>query len=221
MKGIRLALGQHVSHAHLTGSYELDFQQAIQRHIRPGMVCYDLGASIGYMSLLMAGSALHVFCFEPSPSAASQIPRHMAANSFANFTVVPKPVSNVITDVTFQLTDVAYGSSIAETGTSRWPTISLTTTTIDTFAADHPAPDFIKIDIEGFEGPALAGAQHTLATKRPILCIEVHSNQCAEEVAAALAPHNYQLFDVHSAKPFSPADGTIIAGEVQIVCIPL
>src|SRR5687767_3982629 len=54
MQGLRLAPSKHTSHAHIRGDYEAEIQGAIDRNVRPGDVCYDLGASIGYMSLLMA-----------------------------------------------------------------------------------------------------------------------------------------------------------------------
>src|SRR5881394_2122332 len=61
MKGLRLRVGEHVSHAHISGTYEIETQQAIDRLVTPGSVCYDLGASIGYLSLLMARKASHVY----------------------------------------------------------------------------------------------------------------------------------------------------------------
>ena len=67
-QGIKLAVGPHTSHAHLSGTYEIECQTAIARNVRPSTVCYDLGASIGYMSLLMARTAKHVYAFEPAPS---------------------------------------------------------------------------------------------------------------------------------------------------------
>src|SRR5688500_4059736 len=51
MEGLRLAPSKHTSHAHIRGDYEAEIQRAIDRCVRPGDVCYDLGASIGYMSL--------------------------------------------------------------------------------------------------------------------------------------------------------------------------
>ncbi|HEY7615875.1 MAG TPA: hypothetical protein VH744_03655, partial [Terriglobales bacterium] len=69
MQGLKLAHSEHISHAHILGDYERDSQQAIESLIEPGFVCYDLGASIGYLSILMARTARMVYCFEPAPHA--------------------------------------------------------------------------------------------------------------------------------------------------------
>jgi hypothetical protein len=47
LKGTKLVLSEHVSHAHISGNYELETQLAIDRLVAPGFICYDLGASVG------------------------------------------------------------------------------------------------------------------------------------------------------------------------------
>src|SRR6266704_3293059 len=84
MQGMMLVVGEHVSHAHISGTYELDTQLAVDHMVSPGFVCYDLGASIGYITLLMARKAKRVFSFEPAPHAAGEIRRHAAANRLEN-----------------------------------------------------------------------------------------------------------------------------------------
>src|SRR5687767_14208244 len=61
MRGLKLATSQHTSHAHIKGTYEREVQVAIDSMVRAGDVCYDLGASVGYMTLLMARKAKHVY----------------------------------------------------------------------------------------------------------------------------------------------------------------
>ena len=88
MRGIKLATSRHTSHAHIQGSYEREVQDAIDRMVRAGDICYDLGASIGYMTLLMARKAKHVYAFEPAPHAVSEFRRHLAANGIGNVNIV-------------------------------------------------------------------------------------------------------------------------------------
>src|SRR5437667_4823190 len=181
MRGMMLVVGEHVSHAHIRGTYELETQLAIERLLSPGFMCYDLGASIGYLSLLMARKAKHVFAFEPAPHAAAEIRKHAAANRLENITLVPSPVSDCVRTVHFSLNNNAYGSRIA-TAQSKWPTVELTSITLDDFVKINPSPDFMKIDVEDEEAKVLLGARPILHEGKATLCCELHSEKSAREV---------------------------------------
>jgi hypothetical protein len=45
----------------------------------------------------------------------------------------------------------------------------------DVLYCDHPAPDFVKINVEGEKGHGLEGARELLANKWPAICCEVHT----------------------------------------------
>jgi FkbM family methyltransferase len=217
MEGLLLSVSEHISHAHVSGLYEAETQQAVARLVAPGSVCYDLGASIGYLSLLMARRAGRVYAFEPAPHAQAEIRKHAAANGFDNIEIVPSPVSDRERQVTFSLTDNAYGSCIVE-GETRWPTLELTTVTLDDFAETHPQPDFVKMDVEGEEGRVLRGARSILRERRAAFCIELHSNEAAREVQDVLAEYDYEITTLEGG-PYR-LEGEVVAGEVQVVAQP-
>ena len=220
MRGLLLEKSKHVSHAHLRGTYERALLDAIDRVVKPGMVCYDVGASIGYISLLMARRAKQVYAFEPAPHAISEIERHAAANKFSNISIVRQPVSDSIREVTFQLTDAAYGSAIGS-GDSRWKSMTFNTTSLDIFAESHELPDVIKMDIEGEEGRALDGARRVLTEKRPLLICEIHNNAQAVHVGRVLEECEYDIFELDGKTKFLPEGaGQIIAGMVQVLATP-
>lgn len=218
MAGIKIAVGEHTSHSHVEGTYELETLIAVDRIVQPGFVCYDLGASIGYISLLMARKAKQVYAFEPAPHAAEEIRRQMAANGFQNFTIVGDPVSDTRRPIEFALTEVAYGSRIREDKQSEWPTLKLTSTTLDDFISDHPFPDFIKIDVEDEEGRVMAGAQKLLAQRHTSFCCELHSEASAEQVTAAFERYGYRVTTLNG-QPFR-IQRAIIGGEVQVIAQP-
>ena len=217
MRGIKLVASRHTSHAHIKGTYELEVQEAIDQMVRPGDVCYDLGASIGYMTLLMARKAGHVYSFEPAPHAIAEMKRHLAANSMKNVTIVPSPVSDAVREVRFCLTDSAYGSAINETET-RWRVLQLQTTTLDLFGKDHPVPDFLKIDVEGEEGAVLAGAEDLLAHRKTSICCEVHNREAAVSVLGTLARFGYTVTLLDGSPAKVPAE--VLAGDFHILARP-
>lgn len=217
MKGLKLVTGPNVSHAHVRGIYEQETMTAIDGQVRPGFICYDLGASIGYVTLLMARKARHVYAFEPAPHAAAEMRRQLAANEMNNVSIVLDPVSHNEREVSFALTDAACGSAINETET-RWEILKLRTTTLDRFAERNPPPDFIKIDVEGEEGPVLEGSRGLLRTKRPVICCELHSVEAARHVCRVLEESGYRVRQLNG-EPFVVPD-EIVAGDVQVMAMP-
>ena len=217
MAGVKLVVSEHVSHAHISGSYELETQRAIDRLISPEYVCYDLGASIGYLSLLMARKTKQVFSFEPAPHAAAEFRRHIAANKFENISIITTPVSDSVHTVEFGLTDNAYGSRIVESGVE-CERLTLTTTTLDDFVSTNPAPNFIKMDVEGEEGRVFQGARTVLRDAQPVICCELHSEEAAREVQSILTEYGYHITTLEGA-PFE-ITGPIIPGDVQVIGVP-
>lgn len=217
LSGSYMVISEHTSHAHIRGTYESAMMLALDGLLKPGFVCYDLGASVGYVSLLMARRGAQVFCFEPAPHAAAEIRRNMAANRLSNYTIVPEPVSDSVRSVRFALTDVAYGSGIVH-GATHWPTVETQTTTLDLFVARNPVPDLVKIDVEGEEGRVLAGATELLTRRRTLFCCELHSDECAKQVLEIFSRHGYVV---------TTTDGravdlreTVVPGELQVVARP-
>jgi FkbM family methyltransferase len=218
LKGMLLVVDEHISHAHIRGTYELETQLAIEELVAPGFVCYDLGASIGYLSMLMAKKANMVYAFEPAEHAATELRKHAQANQLKNINIVSSPVSDAVRTVHFTRTDTAYGSRIAQ-GQSKWPTVELTTITLDDFIKTHPFPDFIKIDVEDEEFRVLRGARSILSERKATICCELHSEESARGVYGILAEYGYRMTDLHG-QPFAMS-GPVIPGEVQIVAKPI
>jgi FkbM family methyltransferase len=216
LKGMRLVMSEHVSHAHISGTYERETQLAIDRLIAPGFICYDLGASVGYLSLLMARKAQHVYSFEPAPHALAHFRGHIEANALENITIVEKAVSDCERVVKFGLTDNAYGSRIVESSSGN--TLQMTTTTLDDFVASHPPPDFIKIDVENEEGRVLEGARTLLRDKHPLICCELHSVEAAQHVQTILHEYGYKITTL-SGEPFK-ITGPIVPGDLQVIGLP-
>jgi hypothetical protein len=80
--------------------------------------------------------------------------------------------------------------------------VSADSTTIDAIAKTRFLPDFIKIDIEGGEAEALAGATQVLAERRPSLIIEVHSVEQEELCIRTLQEYGYLVRTVDQARYF-------------------
>ncbi len=79
------------SHLLLEGFWEMWVTEAMLRHVRPGMTVLDIGANLGYFTLLLAdlvGPAGKVLAFEPNPEMASRARRSISINGFSPTTTL-------------------------------------------------------------------------------------------------------------------------------------
>jgi hypothetical protein len=77
------------SHLMMEGYWEMWVTEAMMRLLRRGAVVADVGANLGYFTLLMAdltGAEGHVLSFEPNPEMARRLEKSIAVNGFAGFT---------------------------------------------------------------------------------------------------------------------------------------
>ncbi len=78
------------NHGYWLGSYEYQKQKIFSEEIRPGDVVYDLGANVGFYSLLasfLVGPKGRVYSFEPLPSNLEFLRNHLALNKVSNCVV--------------------------------------------------------------------------------------------------------------------------------------
>lgn len=164
------------------GIGEPEVQQALADHLRPGMTFYDLGANIGFFSLMAArlvGPQGVAFLFEADPEIAARLRENLTRNFFTHAQVVQKAVWSVSSNVTFARVDPATspdrGLGHISTNASDAGSITVEAVSLDEFTASNPPPDFLKCDVEGAEVAVFQGAAKLLSSKRPILLVEMHS----------------------------------------------
>jgi FkbM family methyltransferase len=146
-----------------TSLYETDVTELFLSRVSPGMTVVDLGANIGYYTLLasrLVGADGRVYAFEPDPDAYAYLERNVAHNRCTNVVAVNQAVGNRVDAVGFVRMGPERGF-IAERQPSSIP---VDATTLDVFFGrlDWPAVHLVKIDIEGSEEVALAGMQELL-----------------------------------------------------------
>jgi len=96
LRGKRWIAGSS-NHGCWLGSYEFAKQKAIARAVRRGMVCWDIGAHVGFYTLLfaqLAGPEGEVYAFEPAADNLTFLLYHVAMNGFPNVEIVPVAPSN-------------------------------------------------------------------------------------------------------------------------------
>lgn len=165
----------------LSGELEVPVQEALRRSVAPGATVYDVGANIGFFSLLaarFAGAAGRVIAFEPVPELALQVQEAAQRSDLAERVQVRAEAVALVegTEELYVVHDSSW-SHLASRGNpgGAVATITVPTTTIDAvLARGAPAPSVLKLDVEGSEGDVLRGAHDTLRTHHPIVVVELH-----------------------------------------------
>ncbi len=163
-EGLWLELNPRTGQQYLRGEVEPAIQEILSKRLKPGMVFYDLGANIGFFSLLAArlvGAAGQVFSFD------------------TNATVIEAGVWSTSGDLIFVVAvqsspDRGVGKFVAgESAEAGTPTRCVA---LDGFFHSAPAPDVIKCDVEGAEIEVFRGAAKLLEARHPIIICEMHSD---------------------------------------------
>lgn len=195
---------RHVN-AYWVGNYELAIQKCLTQQLKAGDVFYDVGANAGFFSLLgskCVGSEGRVFAFEPLPANIETLKNNLKLNGIENCTVVEAAVSDSIGTVTFS---PGRHSSMGHMSDRGEDCIAIRTITLEKFAETMPPPNFIKMDIEGAEGLALAGCRKLLGGANPPgLLIELHGEQVARNVRELLGAEGYTLRPLKPGSADSP-----------------
>jgi FkbM family methyltransferase len=172
----------------LRGKYERHTRTLFEAAVEPGMRVLDLGAHIGYFTLLAAravGATGRVYAFEPDPANYRFLRHNVALNGMnAVVTTVPKAVADT-SDVRpfFADTKNSVVSSFWAQGRSDGA-LPVECTAVDDFFDQRESVQVVKLDVEGVEVDALRGMQRTL-TATPRLALFVECNPTALASAGA------------------------------------
>ena len=168
------------------GFFEEELTKMILKYLKPGMTFFDIGAHLGYYTLLgsrIVGDNGQVHAFEPTPStfeilnSNTKNRRNIYTNNLAVFSKT-KTISFTDYGPRWFAYNTIYKDRFDE-NTVRIKKINLKNLEIQAITLDkyiynkNILPDFIKIDVEGAEYDVLQGMKNILTEIRPIITLEV------------------------------------------------
>lgn len=209
LAGARLVLDLQREKSYWLGTYEPELMQAVERFGRSGMLAYDVGANLGYVSLALArraGAAGAVVAFEPLPANLERLRRNLELNPEGErVTVVESAVSDGPGQREFlvhQSSGMGKLTGSAGRAAEYQARIPVEQVALDEWStAQAKAPDLVKIDVEGGEAQVLRGMQELLRSARPVLLLELHGLQAAEQVQQELEGVAYRLHQMGRGYP--------------------
>jgi FkbM family methyltransferase len=202
-EGLLMQLDLQTEKDYWLGTYEAELQAATSNLVDPGDIVYDIGANIGFMTLLFAkrsGPKGHVYAFEALPTNIDRLLHNVKINGYQDrVTVIQAAVLDQSGEAELLIgPSTGMGKVIGSAGRSSveyQESIRVEGLSIDDFVGNSgiPLPNIIKIDIEGGEVLALPGMINLLREQHPVLVIELHGTEAAQITWELLTQEHYKI----------------------------
>jgi len=183
INGVTYRVDPHQRHR-LGQNYDAPVAAFLSRQIKPGSLCFDIGANVGVYVLQFAhwsGPTGQVVAFEPNPVACAILEKHVRMNQLTErVRIVPAAVSEASCEQILYAAEADGMSRLGEPNrflAGKTGEIVVPVLTLDEYCTSEGLqPDWLIIDIEGFEIAALTGARKLIQDRRGQLgvIVEMH-----------------------------------------------
>lgn len=200
---------------YVSGASEAPVQKALAGRLTPGEVFYDIGANVGFFSLIAArlvGPSGCVCAFEPVTENADAVRANARLNHFEHIHVIEVAVGRDARTEELLLTAWDGGAAIASSAVK--PRTALSRRSVRVASLDDLVgkeglrlPSFVKIDVEGVELEVVQGMLKTIGAWRPTLLYEIDDGDAAafrrrwQEMDEFVASLGYQITHLDDAYP--------------------
>lgn len=143
-----------------------------KKEIKNGDVVFDIGANIGYFTLIFAklvGENGKVYAFEPSPDVFDILKKNVELNGYKNVVLLKKAVSTKTEKIKLYVCESGASDNHIYNSCDNRQTILIDAIALDDWFKNYDGKiDFIKMDVQGAEGKALQGMTNLLKTRKNI-----------------------------------------------------
>ncbi len=229
LAGFTILLDMQIDKDYWLGTYEPELQAALRKMIRPGAIVFDVGANIGYVSLLLAkaaGETGHVYAFEALPGNAERWRKNVELNGMnPRLSLFAGAVTQAAGPVRF-LVHASAGMGKAAGSAGRdgkyQSEITVDGISLDEFVygQGNPPPQAVKMDIEGGEVLALPGMRRVLAEARPLMLMELHGPESSRAAWETLTAAGYEIRWMRRGYPVVPSRESL-GRKAYIIAKPL
>jgi FkbM family methyltransferase len=186
-RGNRIVVGAG-DHAYWVGTFETWKQALIAANLAEGDVFYDLGAHVGFFTVLAAkivGKTGKVIAVEPMQANFARLADHVRINGYEDrVQMIEAAVTDRTGQAQFKSHEKSQMGRLDDSGDSVVATVALDELGL-------LAPALVKMDIEGGEPKALQGMRHLIRSGKPTLVISPHGTDDA--CVALLASWGYSV----------------------------
>jgi FkbM family methyltransferase len=214
LAGYSILLDMQIDKDYWLGTYEPELQAALRDFVPAGGIIYDVGANIGYVSLLLAkaaGKTGHIYAFEALPENAERWRSNIELNNLTDrMTLFAGAVTRTAGPVAFLVhASGGMGKVAGSAGRQEHYQAEVTVEGISldefVYGRGNPAPQVIKMDIEGGEVLALPGMERVLKEARPLMLMELHGPESSQAAWETLNRAGYQVCWMKPGYPVVPS----------------
>jgi len=145
--------------------YEPNNTKFLKRILKKGMNVINIGANIGYFTLLAAksvGPEGKVFAFEPFPKTVEILKKNVISNKYKNVTIISMAVSDKNETSYLVLKSESGYNFVSSDPSTEFESVEISTTTLDDYFDIRLKIDFIILDAEGYEPRVMDGMKNIL-----------------------------------------------------------
>jgi FkbM family methyltransferase len=231
-----LAESSALDHELLHNEFERMEMEFVRKLLRRDMTAVDVGAHHGLYTLLAAkrvGWHGRVVAIEPSPRECVRLERHLQLNRCSNVELVPCAAGEDPGEADLYLVDGMkdWCNSLRPPATvGPVTTVRVPVRRLDDILSELSISrvDFVKLDVEGAELPALYGAMKLLRGKaRPAMLVEVQDvrtepwGYAAREIIQFLLRMDYQWFVIAAKGALLPINCEQQKYDANLVALPV
>jgi FkbM family methyltransferase len=199
-KGVRLLIDPSSEKYYWTGTYERGVQNALVELLRPGQTFWDVGAHIGFFSLLasrLVGEIGRVEAFEPLPLNQARLESALELNDAHNVRVHHCALAGARGRRKLHGHEASSMWTLLPELPDDGMSLEVECRTADDLVCDLGAPDVMKIDVEGAEVDALRGASELLTSHQPRLIVEFSDSTAVRKARLRLSTWTFERLGEH------------------------
>jgi len=193
------------------GVYERGTTELVKKEIKERDTILDIGANIGYYTLLfakMAGPDGKVIAFEPEPKNFDLLSKNVTINGYSNVTLVQKAVSNETGEIDLCIfEDNPKAHRIFNPQHNR-PSIKVDVVKLDDYFSNKEEKiDFIKLDVEGAELLALKGMSGLISRQKQVKLVTEFYPNCLKiagvdpaEFLRFFTEHGFKIYNIYRSE---------------------
>ncbi|MHB8567543.1 MAG: FkbM family methyltransferase [Nitrososphaerales archaeon] len=215
-------------------SWEPLTTNVVSKLVKEGMITVDVGANIGYFTLLLAklvGERGRVYAFEPTDRGFVRLCHNVELNKFRNIQLEKKALSNVTSSSKAAIQSSFPLKTNTDGKENREEVIEFLT--LDDYTKNHDITriDFIKVDTDGFEHRVIQGSARTIGEMRPIIVSEfgkytlAKNQDSLEEMYNSLQRMGYEFYSEDSMERYRDVkhllDSVPETATINVICRPL